>query len=444
MVENRAGDENTAKPGNEPGDTGVQQCVTIFLLPFYMTREDETRISEPGKVKFPRPWEQAHAGRSIWGSNRVTEYFDPSATAVKHSEWIAPDFDLKYDNKESGISAVWRIHPMVTVFVTGFCVLSLKCSPSNPIGLSELLNFNEYFRYTSLMEFQWTQAQKYSYKVHWPSGWDDSKETLEHSGELLKSILPDNHTICLQGFRKMFCCTALSADDVSEADRFRLVTVDAAGSFIPNNEQYIDGSIGYIRCSRWEPEQFLAFTSYSMCWLMNTSVPDFLKPSGEHMPMLYAGVIGQTLVHHTGALAVLSLNLARLDAGDPAFADKVKDLRKQVMTLTNRTWYDRITFEVQGHELYTAWHKALEAQALFGEVQRELQETDNWLSAESNLKTNSFMRNLQVLVAAIGFASVALSVAQLTDGSSLPVRLFIAVIAGLVGALVALLLLPKN
>ncbi|HUV14126.1 MAG TPA: hypothetical protein VMY18_10805 [Acidobacteriota bacterium] len=402
----------------------VEKCMTIFLWPFYLVDSIGLHLGpEATNTRFSLspPWREVPDGERLWEHARATEYFDPQTLCTFSSEWEFPDFLVIYDQPSRTCRTSWRITPVVTVFASGFCILRLRGVPENDLTLPELINFNEHFRYLKLMEFQRTKLREtYCYRVSWIGEWERkvASEQFLHTGELLNQILGSflpcdvKPSPCLEGFSKMICCSAVIADGVQPRDRFRLATVDEADSFLPHEDYWrrLEGAVHY---SRWEPHQFFAFTNYSMCWLMDKSIPGWLEEQAfsDHMPVLYAGIIGQTLVHQCGALSVLSRDLALIEAdpGQRGFAGKARDLRREILNFTNHAWFERVTFEVQGHEMYCAWREALEVEGLFKEVQRELEETDDWLRAERAETQNRLLAGLQRWVAAVAFTGIALA-----------------------------------
>lgn len=386
----------------------VRCCMSVFLLP--VKRTDTTlECSE---------WKKVSGDDSVWKHRRASEYFDASVLSAVEKDLAAPEVVIRYSGNDCGNG--WRVQPGLTVFKTGFQVLSLTCTPEDSNAqpsFDQLLNFNERFRYRQLMQFQKgeDEAPKYEYTVEWQNRPDaPSTERMDHTGELLEKLLGkigEDWTPCLGGFQKLICCTAVLADGVCDKDRFRLATVDSAGTFLPHESYWRDYK-GVARYHRWEPAQFMAFTNYSFCWLLDSSVPGWLGQDAfeEHLPMLYAGVMGQTLVHQIGALTVLSGELAD-KATDlrPRDFESIRALRKQVLEFTNQAWFDRITFEVQGHEMYCAWREAIEAPRLFEEVQRELRESDDFISAEQDARLNKGLSSLQRWVSAFAGGGLALA-----------------------------------
>lgn len=408
--------------------TQIHQSKTIFLWPFYI-------VSKGRRVSFPRdlniqPWHRVPPDESLRKQLRVTEFFDEQIVSAIVDEWRAPEFTVKYKNTSKTSAVSWRVKPYITVFNTGICVLRLETVPLDNVGLNDLLNFNEHFRYVALMSWQVEHGNldKYEYDIFWDPTWlpGPQKTTVGDSGALLQAIitsrLPEGlaYEPCLKGFKKLICCTGLLADGLSKEDRFHIATVDEPGMPTPSKE-YLEMDEGAVRYSRWEPKHYFAFTKYSMYWLIDyLEAEQWMKDDAipVHFTRLYVGIIGQLLVHQCGMLTVLSRELAAETPTDPDYATRIAKLRREILEFTNKCWFNQVSYEVQGQEIYDHWQQALDAESLYAEVQQELRETDEYLCreherqmSERDREINNRLFRLQRVVYGLGAAGVVLAMA---------------------------------
>jgi hypothetical protein len=446
---------------------------SIFLTTGYLVGHDEKRLTAPETISTLLDGQQGWrlVERGIQAANlasngqdvasllfshpRVTEYFDVQALSFIQSsyQWVNP-LDITFVQETSDtLWQRWRLLPRMIVFQSGFFVLSIEAFPVDAhhdlaaIALPQLLNFNEHFRCQALKEYQRNSFRQspFNYRVS-PDILSADESSCSVTGLLLDALiglplfdrqhsagapLPQEHRgrrsgvtetaipsawqSCFPGFNKMICATLFAGRDVSDVDFFRLATIDASDSKLPA-APFLSLQQAAVEYTRWAPAQRIAFTGYSMAWQLDLTLVTFRPYVDDcvdiHFPKLYGGALAILITHQLGAVSEYSRELALFSPRDADYNAQVQRLRDEIIPFMNRAWFSRVTYEVQGHELYEAWRRAMELADLYKEVQDELTETDDYLRMQSDQRLNQGLSTLQVWLVGFAFASFILSAAQ--------------------------------
>lgn len=144
-----------------------------------------------------------------------------------------------------------------------------------------------------------------------------------------------------------------------------------------------------------------------------------------YVPM---GIIAQ--FHHAALLAVSARMTSLPDAPDP---HALTDLYRGFIIFTQRYWFDEISPQVQGRELFSQWRRELGIQELFDEVRLELRDMIDVQSAKEQVTQSrqaTFLAHVALPFAALsvflGFVSMS---ATSLGMNSLPAEIKVALSA---------------
>ena len=370
--------------------------------------------------------QQAVVPINIRGSDFV--YFEPESLRVFRAIYSLPEFSAL---TSTGIKLCFK--PFLYEFPYGIAILTLKCEPSSPDGkmlFPHILHFNEAYRYTKLRAFQ--QSFREQYGLHqcseYPQGVPLPGQPVMIA-EVLERIrnffLPPETTDIFPTFGKMMVGSFLNLlESLSDADRYHLMCVDKpppekggpsdplpAPEFVAQQEQYI--------YRRWVHQgQYFGYTGHSfIMWLEPSPVPRLSEHELlAHWENLYAR-IHLLLIFQRAALSLFSRRLARVEEDWRSYPHRsekeVARLRREMLEFTNRSWFARITYEIQGTELFKLGSRAMDIENLYTEVREKLKEFDEYLSGWRQGRVNRSVAVLQFVLTPVIVLGVLVSGLQI-------------------------------
>ena len=330
----------------------------------------------------------------------ITEYFDSQVLESVTGNYSIPDITITYESTAEypEFHKKWKLIPRLFRMESDIWILRIEAKPTlndnENITIAQVLDFNETFRYCDIKSYQKKPDDAARFRFKACTGdqiirFGDDDIFIATGQFLLRILVPEQTPTngngfidmldvsgisqCLDKFDKMIVFSSVVSPDITPVDLFRLTTVDMHDSHLPTDD-YISMSKGASLYSRWTDES-LGFTGYSMSWVIRDMWRDDMLAKDARM--LYGGFLAISLVYQLSFLADYSRQLSKLDADGNQ--QEIRDLRKQILEFTNKSWFSRITYEVQGHEIYTLWRKEMDLDTLYKELHSELAETDEYI-----------------------------------------------------------------
>lgn len=417
-----------AQPTTEmPSPLRVLDSRLNFLFPF---RVADTSVLREAAARLAR--------QRVPLSDQTRDYFTPhlcqsfANTFKLTAEQV--DFEIQPASWDSTaakplkkLAKHLQVQPLLTLFVDdGIGILTLRCSfDGNNFpapALNDLLNLNNYFRY-----FQWPHQLQYDKRRLHIGGRLLTVQDWIH--ELLATALG---TADAQPYdsRKLFVfCAAIFDRELSDDEYFQYVTVDSEAEDTPQGDVKTR-VVEHQSYSRWAHYGTrYGFTYYSGVGAFVN--PSYIPPSGTdyflftHFNEVYFWIL-ILLLFHRARLVQFSDRITTLSASTPDIhAAAFSALHRDILIFTNLWWFEDITYEVQGAEIYLKWRGIIDNQALYNEVQQKLRETDDYAQARQNQllaehgdRLDSRLYQLQgIFIAGVLFAAGALFANLLPDHS---------------------------
>ena len=347
---------------------------------------------------------------------------------------IEPD-NLTAWQKTNGKMSLWQ---------SGHCPISVKLIKDNNICNAEnkFYSFNEEYQLSELIEKNAKYFENSSNQglVHpWAAHWS----------ELLKPFSTDNNgqglVIKQFGDDRAATISYLAVDELKSINRgnwVRLCFSDEPGNdrlpysatFLQNFEaQYCYDRYWYkgatIDGTDW-PSRILN-CGYSFSYIGSNQCSFFTSDKNGALATFNYIYTDMGMIAHFQRAALLSFSqrlseLLKRDKknGKIKFPDndEVQKMYREFIEFTQNYWFDEISPQEQGQQLFLMWRKHLRIQELYDEVRQELkdlveyielQETKNAEIASSNLNINVFIFGLFGLV--VAFISAIAGVFGIND-----------------------------
>jgi len=394
---------------------------STFLGAYYFLDAHDQRMRDVGKIEkrlTKTLWTKVPKGeKGVHETEDAQEYFDGEALSVFVAAYRADPIIIQTNWSPA---RSWQLTPTLSIMKTGFMLVSFDAAPLNgdghapPLDLIALLEFNERFRYLQLKQYQKhnaTEKAKRTFTVK--QGITLANHETALASDLITALFaPEQQTLALPGFNKLITCTMAAGEPIADDHFFKFVTLDEMDWSLPAPE-YASLQRGAVQYSRWAPQQRFGFTQYSMAWYLDQHQPFYQHERQRicdiHFCGLYAGVMAQIIVHQMSALAVYARELAQLHPITGGYDARISALQKDSMDFVGEAWCTRVSYEVQGYELYQAWSQAAELRTLNAQVSTEIQDSFNYLSMQADREQARILFGAQWFFGAIGLAALWLT-----------------------------------
>lgn len=396
-----------------------------FLMPFHTT---DIAALQQAAAKLATYRESLAATTLDYFTPQTCQLFSDMyrLPAVKADFEVQPAFwDASVPNAEKRLVCNVQIEPRLTLFIPdGIGILSLRLSlemnEASPLEFVDLLNLNNYFRY-----YQWpAQLQRDQYRLHL----DGRATTVRDWVQALLHQWLGTEDFQLYDPRKLFVFGAAVFDrELTDDEYCRYVTVDSESEDTPQGDakKLVLEHQSYNRWAQYGTRY--GFTHYSGMGIFIN--PGYVATAGDEY-FLFASFndiyfyVLLVLLFHRARLVQFSNRITKLSAESPALDSRLfSDLHRDILVFTNCRWFEDITYEVQGAEIYVRWRSIINNQALYNEVRQKLAETDDYaraqesqVVAENGERLDRRLFQLQgIFIAGVLFAAAALFVNLLPD-----------------------------
>lgn len=226
---------------------------------------------------------------------------------------------------------------------------------------------------------------------------------------------------------------------ISRGDWMRLCFCDDPGtSHLPYAEGFMQDFeekfcydrywyTGVLRDSEWNPSRIL-ICGYSFTFVGSSADDFFLNElNGAHATFRNIYVEMGLIAHfQRAALLAASQRLSDMVQRDSSGAhislpsrDEVRNFYDHFVEFTQNFWFDEISPQEQGREMFEMWRKRLRIQELYDEVRQELKDLVEYAELRATSDELNASGRLNMTVAIVGFGAIVLS--------------FVSAIAGILG-----------
>jgi hypothetical protein len=214
---------------------------------------------------------------------------------------------------------------------------------------------------------------------------------------------------------------------VSEGDWARICFADNPGDDqLPYAKQFLESfERDYCYDRYWYrsgestdmPSRILS-SGYAFAWVGSAKDKDYFTDARNGAYPIFRQVYSRVaLMAHMqkAALQSVSMRLAELSQRDYAqctppdyfeLASKVDIFYREFIEFTQVYWFDEVSPQLQGIELFTQWQKHLRSRALFDEVRQELQDLTSLVNMQEQKMQTESTKRLSWYAVAFGLVSL--------------------------------------
>ena len=209
---------------------------------------------------------------------------------------------------------------------------------------------------------------------------------------------------------------------IRDSDWARLHQADEPGDSWPYPREFVEEwQHGRIyerffsqRGKSWHTTRYLV-CNYAFVMVGNVTTDEkgeiacsdfFYYLASRHFRRHYFQLVLIAYLHKT-ALKTLSDRLAEAVEEEESFLEASSELHDEVLRFTHRYWFEEISSQIQGHELFDMLRKELRTRALYDQLNKEIAQT----TARRELKRQGKLARSAVIlnvIAGVGLAAAAL------------------------------------
>ncbi|MGX7948122.1 hypothetical protein [Oleidesulfovibrio alaskensis] len=208
-----------------------------------------------------------------------------------------------------------------------------------------------------------------------------------------------------------------------EAQRFRMLYVDAVGDGYAYDERFLNSNGRDGIYERWESlGTFMGFTRYSSI-TQSFTAPDYLLENHKRM---YLSIFLLS-VYYRAFLVDMSARVAKYteEIRSVGGLDKFIALKQEFMIFANKYWFIEFTSQEQGIEMFALQKKVFDFEPLYQQVKEEIARAEAYLELQEQKQNEVFQDKLTFfggIVAFLGllFAFMGMNVDAFGYTSTLP------------------------
>ncbi|MBX3517848.1 MAG: hypothetical protein KF815_13000 [Rhodospirillales bacterium] len=185
---------------------------------------------------------------------------------------------------------------------------------------------------------------------------------------------------------------------ISRPDWIRLCFADTPGD--SNDYSYAEDFLDSFERDHcydrfWQPGSYWKNTRYLVCGFGLTAVGQwhgqldgfnyFRDVAAGHLRRHYFQLL---LIAHFQKVALLTLSdrLSQALRRNESFAEDAHTIERDILRFTNRYWFEDISAQLQGQELFTLIRKHLRTRQVYDQLAREVSETNAFLNNDEQLR----------------------------------------------------------
>ncbi len=162
-------------------------------------------------------------------------------------------------------------------------------------------------------------------------------------------------------------------------------------------ERYCYDRFWYLDGESTEAPSLIMNCGYAFSWLGDARNQEYFANQNDGAPVTYRHIyVPMAIIAHfqKAALLVAARRLADLSAYDKNGApkewetEKFQKLQDQFIAFTQTYWFDEVTPQEQGIELFQMWRRELRLQAIYDETRQEVQDIVESLNSKQATELN--------------------------------------------------------